>query len=167
MSTLTEDRQKTIPSQRILVVDDERVIGMSFHRVFGPEGHDVDTFEDPQAGLQAALTGDYDVIFLDWMMPGADGFEILRSVKAAGVQSEVIIITGHSTIESAVQAIREGASDYLSKPFTPDQLRLALRKVIERSSLIAENALLRKELEVIRGWRALSAKVDPCSGSSV
>ena len=74
-------------------------------------------------GLQAALTGDYDVIFLDWMMPGADGFEILRRVKAAGVQSEVVIITGHSTIESAVQAIRDGASDYLSKPFTPDQLR--------------------------------------------
>ena len=90
------------------------------------------------------LTGDYDVIFLDWMMPGADGFEILRSVKAAGVQAEVVMITGHSTIESAVQAIRDGASDYLSKPFTPDQLRLVLRKVVERSSLIVRERLAEK-----------------------
>ncbi len=152
---------QAIPPQRILVVDDERVIGMSFRRVFEPEGHEVQAFEDPREGLQAALTGDYDIIFLDWMMPGADGFEILRSVKGAGVQSEVVIITGHSTIESAVQAIRDGASDYLSKPFTPDQLRLTLRKVVERSRLIVENALLRKELEVNQGLEGILGESRP------
>ncbi len=161
MSKSTENAQQGIPAQRILVVDDEKVIGLSFRRVFGPDGHEVDAFEDPREGLQAALTGNYDVIFLDWMMPGADGFDILRSVKAAGVPSEVVIITGHSTIESAVQAIREGASDYLSKPFTPDQLRLVLRKVVERSSLIVENALLRKELEVNQGLEGIIGESRP------
>ncbi len=155
MHAATDSEPNKIPSQRILVVDDEKVIGMSFCRVFEPEGHEVAAFEDPQLGLKAALTDDFDVIFLDWMMPGADGFEILRSVKAAGIQSEVVIITGHSTIESAVQAIRDGASDYLSKPFTPAQLRLVLRKVVERSRLIAENALLRQELEVNQGLEGI------------
>ena len=152
---------KALPTQRILVVDDEKVIGIAFRRVFSPEGHEVDAHEDPHEGLQAALTGNYDVIFLDWMMPGADGFEILRAVKAAGVRSEVVIITGHSTIESAVQAIRDGAADYLSKPFTPDQLRLVFRKVVERSSLIVENALLRKELEVNQGLEGIIGESRP------
>lgn len=155
MTSVTRPDRVPAPPQRILVVDDEKVIGMSFRRVFGPDGHEVDAYEDPRAGLQAALSGDYDVIFLDWMMPGADGFEILRAVKAAGVRSEVVLITGHSTIESAVQAMRDGASDYLSKPFTPDQLRLVLRKVVERSSLMVENALLRQELEVNRGLEGI------------
>ncbi len=161
MNASLDNLPQAIPPQRILVVDDERVIGMSFRRVFEPEGHEVQAFEDPREGLQAALTGDYDIIFLDWMMPGADGFEILRSVKGAGVQSEVVIITGHSTIESAVQAIRDGASDYLSKPFTPDQLRLTLRKVVERSRLIVENALLRKELEVNQGLEGILGESRP------
>ncbi|MHB0955417.1 MAG: sigma-54-dependent transcriptional regulator [Pirellulaceae bacterium] len=161
MSTTTETNTEALPPQRILVVDDEKVIGIAFRRVFDPEGHEVEAHEDPHEGLQAALTGDFDVIFLDWMMPGADGFEILRAVKAAGVRSEVVIITGHSTIESAVQAIRDGASDYLAKPFTPDQLRLVLRKVVERSSLIVENALLRKELEVNQGFEGIIGESRP------
>lgn len=155
MSSTREREPNMVPPQRILVVDDEKVIGLSFRRVFEPDGHEVTPMDDPRQGLQAALTNEFDVIFLDWMMPGADGFEILRTVKAAGVTAEVVIITGHSTIESAVQAIRDGASDYLSKPFTPDQLRLVLRKVVERSSLMAENALLRKELEVNQGLEGI------------
>jgi len=159
MATATE--QSTLPQQRILVIDDEKVIGMSFRRVFEPEGHKVRAIDDPRRGLEAALTGQFDIIFLDWMMPGTDGFDILRSVKAAGVHSEVVMITGHSTIESAVQAMRDGAADYLSKPFTPDQLRLVLRKVVERSSLIAENALLRKELEVNQGLEGIIGESRP------
>ena len=145
----------SLTTQKILVIDDERVIGVSFRRVFGPDGHEVQTMEDPQQGLQAALSGNYDVIFLDWMMPNLDGFEILRRIKAAGVPSEVVLITGHSTIESAVQAIKDGATDYLSKPFTPEELRMMLRKVIERSALIKENAALRRELEMNQGFEGI------------
>ena len=72
-------------------------------------------FQDPQAGLQAALSGDWDVILVDLMMPGIGGLDILRKLKAAGVPSEVIIITGHATVESAVDAMKQGAHDYLSQ----------------------------------------------------
>ena len=71
-------------------------------------------------------------------MPGIDGLEVLRQIKAAGVPSEVVIITGHAAVDSAVEAMKQGAADYLSKPFSPDQLKMALAKVWERSRLSAK-----------------------------
>jgi DNA-binding NtrC family response regulator len=150
---LEQDRSPA--PHRILVIDDEAVIGLSCKRVLGAEGHDVTAYEDPAAGLQAALSGDFDVILLDLMMPGLDGLEILRRVKAAGVASEVVIITGHSTVESAVEAMKQGAADYLGKPFSPSQLTMALEKVWERSALIRENAALRQELGVHQGFEGI------------
>ncbi|MFH1419927.1 MAG: sigma-54 dependent transcriptional regulator [Planctomycetota bacterium] len=147
--------------QRILVIDDEAAIGLACKRSLSPEGHEVTVCEDPQAGLQAALSGDYDVIFLDLMMPGIDGFEILRRIRAAGVPSEAVIITGHSTVESAVEAMKEGAADYLSKPFSPSQLKMVLQKVWERSVLIRENATLRRELEVDREFEGMIGQSRP------
>jgi len=140
---------------RILVIDDEAVIGLSCKRALRPEGYEVETHEDPQVGLQAALSGNFDLILLDLMMPGIGGLDVLRQVKAAEVPSEVVIITGHSTVESAVEAMKEGATDYLSKPFSPNQLKMVLQKVSERSSLIRENAALRRELEVHRGFEGI------------
>lgn len=142
------DMEKTFASQRVLVIDDEVVIGLSCRRCLEPDGHRVDCIEDPRRGLEAALTGDYDVIFLDLMMPGLHGMDVLKQVKAAGVAAEVIIITGYSTVQSAVEAMKQGAADYLSKPFTPDELRLVFRKAAERSALIRENAALRRALEI-------------------
>ena len=141
--------------QRILVIDDERVVGLSCQRTLRPEGHQVDYYEDPQAGLEAALSADFDVVLVDLMMPGISGLEVLQQLKAAGVPSEVVIITGHSTVESAVEALKQGAADYLSKPFSPNQLKMTVAKVAERSALIRENAALRRELEVHQGFEGI------------
>jgi len=147
--------------QRVLVIDDEAVIGLSCRRILGADGHQVDFHDDPHAGLRAALSGDFDVIFLDLMMPGINGLEILKQVKEAGVASEVVIITGHSTVESAVEAMKQGAADYLSKPFSPGQLKMLLQKVWQRSTLIRENAALRRELEVQRGFEGMIGESRP------
>ncbi len=149
-----QDRQSAVP-QRILVIDDEAVIGVSCRRILKPQGHEVEVCTDPQAGLQAALSGQFDTILLDLMMPGLGGMEILRRIKQAGAMSEVIIITGHATIESAVEAIKLGAADYLCKPFSPGELRLVVDKVSERSALIRENSALRRELEIHRGFEGI------------
>lgn len=141
--------------QRILVIDDEPVIGLSCRRTLCPDGHEVQCYEDPRAGLHAALAGNFDVIFLDLMMPGMNGLELLTELKSAGVGAEVVMITGHSTVESAVEAMKLGAVDYLSKPFSPDQLRMVLQKVADRSALIRENAALRRELEVHQGFEGI------------
>jgi len=149
------DAEKVSGRQRVLVIDDELVIGLSCRRCLESEGHHVDCIEDPRKGLEAALTGDYDVILLDLMMPGLHGMDVLKQVKAAGVAAEVIIITGHSTVESAVEAMKHGAADYLGKPFTPDELRLVFRKAMEKSALIRENAALRRALEIDKGFEGI------------
>ena len=161
MSLPESEEHVSVPGQRILVIDDEAVIGLGCRRVLCPEGHEVRIYEDPQAGLQAALSGDFDLLLVDLVMPGIDGLEILKQVKAAGVSSEVVIITGHSTVESAVEAMKQGAADYLSKPFSPNQLRMVLYKVWERSALIQENAALRRELEVHKGFEGIIGESRP------
>ncbi len=147
--------------QHVLVIDDELVIGMGIQRILADTGHVLKFCQDPQAGLQAALTGEFDIIFLDLMMPGLGGLDILRHIRAAGVSSEVIIITGHSTVESAVEAMKQGAADYLAKPFSPNQVRMVLKKAWERSVLIRENAALRQELEVQKGFEGIIGESRP------
>lgn len=149
------------PGQRILVIDDEPVVGLSCKRVLCSDGHKVESYEDPHAGLRAALSGDFDLLLVDLVMPGIDGLEVLKQVKAAGVPSEVVIITGHSTVESAVEAMKQGAADYLSKPFSPSQLKMVLKKVWERSALIGENVALRHELEVQKGFEGIVGESPP------
>jgi DNA-binding NtrC family response regulator len=157
----TASKVDAIPPQRVLVIDDEDVVGLSFKRALGRDGHDVSHCEDPIRGLQTAIDGDFDVIFLDLSMPALPGMEVLAKLKQAGVRSEVVIVTGHSTIESAVKAMRLGAADYLCKPFSPQELRLVLDKAAERSELIRENIALRQELEVNRGLEGIIGESRP------
>jgi DNA-binding NtrC family response regulator len=147
--------------QRILVIDDDPVIGLSIQRILGPEGHEIEVYQDPQAGLGAALSGGFDVVFLDLMMPGVYGLDLLAQIKSAGVSSEVVIITGHSAVETAVEAIKQGATDYVSKPFSPDQLKVAFKKVWEHSALIRENAALRQELQLNQGFEGIIGESRP------
>ncbi|MBN1503760.1 MAG: sigma-54-dependent Fis family transcriptional regulator [Candidatus Eisenbacteria bacterium] len=142
-------------SHRILVIDDEAVVCLSCARILASEGYQVDSKQRAEEGLELALTGQYDVILLDLVMPDMTGLEVLERLKQAGVPSEVVIITGYSTIQTAVDAMKLGAADYVSKPFTPDELRLVVRKVLERSALIRENVELRKKLQSQEGFEGI------------
>ncbi|HOA72365.1 MAG TPA: sigma-54 dependent transcriptional regulator [Phycisphaerae bacterium] len=158
----TSPEQTVIPApQRILVIDDEMVVGLACQRTLSADGHQVECCQDPQAGLNMALTGGFDLILVDLMMPGLGGIEILKHLRAAGVSSEVVIVTGHSTVETAVEAMKEGAADYISKPFSPNQLKMVLKKVWERSTLVRENASLRQELEMQRGLEGIIGESRP------
>lgn len=155
---MSDENSGAVPppaSQRVLAIDDEAVVCLSCERILSTIGCMVDSFQDSERGLEAALTGDYDIILLDIVMPNLDGLEVLRRVKAAGVASEVIVITGYSTVQTAVEAMKLGAADYVSKPFNPDELRMAIKKVSERSALIRENLALRKQLEEHQGFEGI------------
>jgi DNA-binding NtrC family response regulator len=157
-ATETESKE---PELRILVIDDESVIGLSCQRTLEAEGHQVQYFQAPEAGLQAALSGDFDIVLVDLMMPGMSGIEILQQIKLAGVPSEVVIITGHATVESAVEAMKQGAHDYVSKPFSPAQLKMAVQRAWEHSRLIHENVVLRQELEIHQGFEGIIGESRP------
>jgi DNA-binding NtrC family response regulator len=142
-------------AQRVLVIDDEVVVCTSCCRVLATEGLQVEYRQDARAGLEAARHGDYDVILLDLKLPEMDGLEVLQRLRAGGVTAEVVVISGYATIENAVEATKRGAADFVAKPFTPDELTRVVRKVLERSALIRENAALRRELEERRQFEGL------------
>ena len=111
--------------------------------------------QDPRQGLTEALTGKYDLILLDLLMPEMDGLEVLRRIKAEGITSDVIIITGYGSVKTAVEAIKLGASDYASKPFMPEELKMIIEKVFKHSELVKENVSLRKQLDIHHGFRGI------------
>lgn len=150
-----------VPLLQILVIDDEPAIGMGCQRVLATEGHEVQCFSMPEAGLHAALSGDFDIVLLDLTMPGMNGLEVLRQIREAMVPCEVIIITANATVESAVEAMKLGAYDYVSKPFSPDELRLVVRRAAEHSRLIRENVVLRQELEIHQGFEGIIGESRP------
>lgn len=128
---------------RILVVDDEVGIREGCRRVLVPQGFEVDVAENGPAGLRKLRESRYDVLLLDIMMPGMSGMEVLRQARQIDPDLICIIITGYATVELAVQAIREGAHDFIAKPFSADLLLQVVGRELERRAL-------RKEAERLR-----------------
>lgn len=128
------------PKGRILAVDDEPVILDSFRKILVLAGFAVDTVESGQEALSLVRKNDYDFVFTDLKMPGMDGLDVAKGVHHLRPDIDIAIITGYGTIESAVDAMRFGAVDYVQKPFTEDELvdfvnRLVLRRQDRRERL--------------------------------
>ncbi|MDZ7271082.1 MAG: response regulator [candidate division KSB1 bacterium] len=129
----------------ILVVDDEQVMRDSLRAWLEDEGFAVDTAEDAMKALAMVKERPYDVAVLDIRMPGMDGLALQKKLREAQEGLPVVIITAHASVETAVQAMREGAYDYLMKPFPPEKLTQVIRHVMEHRRLTVENVRLRKE----------------------
>ncbi len=132
---------------RLLVVDDEENVRASIQGVLTDEGFSVDTVESGEACLKAADRRLYDAIFLDVWLPGKDGLDTLKELKSRNPNHYVIMISGHGSIETAVQATKLGAFDFIEKPLSLDQLMLVLEHALEHKRLEEENRNLK---EIIR-----------------
>ncbi len=136
---------------RILVVDDELVIRESLHGWLKKSGYQVDTAEGGSVALAMLEKTPYDLLFLDIMMPVMSGIEVLEVVKEEYPQTLVVMITAYGSVETAVQAMKRGAVDYLMKPFDPDQLSLLTEKLLQQKRIMDENIFLREQMaETIR-----------------
>lgn len=131
---------------RVLIIDDEEAMRDSCARVLAKEGLEVTTAEDGQAALQLIGKWAFDLIVLDLIVPG-DGLEILKKIKADDNDAVVIVMSGYGTVQSAVEAMQLGAYNFLSKPFTPNELRKTVKQALEKRRLALENIYLRQELE--------------------
>ncbi len=129
---------------RILVVDDERPTRLLMEKELPRAGYVVTTAESGEEALEKVRTQDFDVILLDLKMPGIGGMEALRRVRDLGTSGEVVILTGHPDVDSAIEAMKLGAYDYLTKPFKLSELEEVLRRAVERKRLERENAALRR-----------------------
>jgi two-component system response regulator PilR (NtrC family) len=132
---------------RLLVIDDERSMRELLEILLGKEGHLVDVAADGPSALRLYEEHQHPVVITDLMLGRSSGFDVLRSVKAKGTPTEVIVMTAYSTTEGAIQAMKLGAYDYVTKPFKVDELQLLVQKALEKSTLIEDNAALRARLE--------------------
>ncbi len=110
------------------------------------EGHNVAEAENGEKAIETVINNHFDLILLDYKMPGMDGLEVLKEIKHINPEIDVVIITAYGTIETAVEAIKVGAIDYITKPVELDELLILVNRVAERRQLIRENELLREEL---------------------
>lgn len=122
-------------NNHILVVDDEFGIREGCKRVLSEEGYQVDDVEDGTVGFRKIKGGSYDLILVDLMMPGIDGLELIKKIHGLDPEIILVVITGYATIESAIEATKSGAYDYLSKPFTPEALTAVVKRGLEMRNL--------------------------------
>jgi len=120
--------------REILVIDDEPVVCNSLRRILSRRGHHVEQALVSEEGLQKISAKKYDLVLLDLRMPGQDGLEVLSAIKQRWPETKVIIVTGYASIESAIEATRRGASHYLPKPFTPEEVTRATTAVLEEKA---------------------------------
>lgn len=131
----------------ILIIDDEETIRDSCSQVLGKAGYTAKGARDGSEGLKLFKKEFFHVVFLDLKLPGIHGMKVLKRIKEENPETPVIIITGFATIESAVEAIKQGAFDYLAKPFGPEELRVIAEKALESRRTFFENIYLRGELD--------------------
>jgi two-component system, NtrC family, nitrogen regulation response regulator NtrX len=132
---------------RLLVVDDEKGIREALVQVFEYEGHEVRSCEDAPDGIAAVRDFRPDVTFLDVKMPGMDGLEALSRIREEDPRAVVVMISGHGTIDTAIDATRKGAYDFLEKPLDTDRLLVTLRRALELKGLTESVADLRNQVE--------------------
>jgi two-component system, NtrC family, nitrogen regulation response regulator NtrX len=131
---------------RILIVDDESVIRRTLKSVLEMEPYEVDEAVDGADCFLKVKAKKYDVIFLDIKMPRIDGMEVLEQLQTASPESSVVMISGHGNIETAVEAVKKGAFDYLAKPLDLNRILITIRNALDRSSLISETKVLRRRV---------------------
>jgi DNA-binding NtrC family response regulator len=146
-----------MPRARILVVDDKENLLKLFAKILGDE-YELSTAAEGGHALALIASQSFDVVVTDLRMPGANGFEVLKAVKARSPETEVVMMTAYATVQDAVEAMKLGAYDYLEKPFDPDAAALVLSRALERKRLREQAASLRKELEEVNSFHNLVGK---------
>lgn len=156
---------------KILIIDDERSIRNSLREILEYEGYEVKDAADGIEGFKVASEEKFDIILSDIKMPKMDGLELLEKIKESDIDSQIIMISGHGTIETAVEAIRKGAFDFIAKPLDLNRVLITLKNALTNSTLVKETSNLKKkvlrsneivgESEAINNIKGLIEKVAP------
>jgi DNA-binding NtrC family response regulator len=131
---------------KILIIDDEASIRGSLKEILEYEDFEVDEADSGKAGVDKATANQYDLIFCDIKMPGMDGIEALEKMKASGVESPVVMISGHGTVETAVDALKKGAWDFIEKPLDLNRILVTVRNASDTAHLVQETRTLKRKI---------------------
>src|SRR5258708_5371617 len=122
-----------IPAMKILVIEDEKKSALYLEKGLRESGYDVDVAEQGDVGLKMAIDDEYDLIVLDVMLPGRDGWSVMSDLRKAGRQTPVLFLTARDTVDDRVKGLELGADDYLIKPFAFSELLARIRSVLRRN----------------------------------
>ncbi|MDL1952135.1 sigma-54-dependent Fis family transcriptional regulator, partial [Acidobacteria bacterium ACD] len=145
-------------STRILVVDDEEIVRESLTAWLEKDGYTLESAEDGPTALKLLRASTWSILLVDLKMPGMDGLEVLAHAKEIQPDTAVVIMTAFATVDTAVNAMKGGAYDYLVKPFDPEELSLMIQKIVAQQALRRENLILRKVLKREYRFRDLVSK---------
>jgi len=133
--------------ETLLIADDEASMLDFLSLLFQGEGYDVETARSAETARKALAGRNYDLVLCDILMPDGNGLDLLKEIKAADANAAVIMMTAYTSTKSAIEAMKLGAYDYISKPFDVEELKIVAQKALERAELVDENVYLRRELE--------------------
>jgi len=141
-----------VQAARILVVDDEPVVTRGCKRVLDEVGYQVDTAATGRDGLNRAVEGQFDLVVTDLRLPDLSGMDLIRALRSRRPETAIVVITGFGTVANAVEAVKLGVSDYLEKPFTPEQITEAVRRAVAPQADVAKRPRIEADLvrEVLR-----------------
>jgi two-component system nitrogen regulation response regulator NtrX len=134
----------------ILIIDDEKAIRKTLTEILGYEGYKIDEAADGEEGLKKFKEKDYDLVLCDIKMPKLDGIEFLERAKEINHEVPIIIISGHGNIETAVEAVKKGAYDYISKPPDLNRMLITLRNAMDKTTLVAETKVLKRKVSKVQ-----------------
>lgn len=132
---------------KILIIDDERSIRRTLKEILEFENYTVEAVEDGISGINEAKTNNYDVIFCDIKMPQMDGIEVLTKLKNDGLETPIIMISGHGNIETAVESIKNGAYDFIEKPLDLNRILVTIKNALEKTTLVEETKVLKTQIK--------------------
>lgn len=135
---------------KILIIDDEEVVLDSCSQILKGSGAEIFTASNGEAGMQLVQTEQPDLVFVDLKMPGMGGLDVIKSIRETNPTIVPIVITGFATLTSAIEAMKNGAYDFLPKPFTPDEFRMITQRGLDKRRLVLETIALRQERESLR-----------------
>lgn len=143
---------------KVLIIDDEKSIRNTLKEILEFEGHEISLAADGKEGLDAAAATNFDVIFCDIKMPGMDGIEVLDKLVENGNDASVVMITGHGSVDTAVECIKKGAFDFIQKPLDLNRILITLKNATEKTTLVKETKILKKK---VAGVQEIVGKSEP------
>jgi len=158
--TLGKGEPRPTETARILVLDDEVAIGELCLRTLQKYGYQVATTTRPQEALEMLRQEEFDLLLLDIRMPEIDGLEVMRRVREFSPEIAIVVMTGYASVEAAIEAVRQGAADFLQKPFRLDDLRLAVVKALGRRDLERERARSQALMRLVRVSEAMASLLE-------
>ncbi len=144
----------------ILVVDDELFFRQLYRDLLSESGHKVEVYDNGEDAILRMGAGDVDLVLTDMVMPGRCGLEVLRAARVLVDPPEVILVTGHASLESAIHSLKSGARDYLVKPFNPEELKHLVKSCLDQRRLLNENVQLRQQIHLFQTGQTLSSLIE-------